>query len=143
VSTPIQIVGKNGNAVDVAGSGHLVVGEHSFNETEFKLLNATAGTAFNYYSPKANKQFIIKGIIAQANKDVSNVATATVIVFEGSSAADTSADKVLLEFGLTRFGVLNAPPLNIIVNTGKFINATTDDTSILMTIMGYYIPKLG
>lgn len=139
----VHIVGgKTNRRADIAGSGHLVVGEHAFNETEFKLLDSTAATAFNFYKPKADEQFIIKGIIAQANRDVSNTVEATVIIFEASSLTDTSADKILLQFGLNRFAVLNAPPLNIIVNEGKFVNATTDDASILMTIMGYYIPKL-
>jgi len=143
LSTPVLIKGSGNKATaKVTSIGQLVVTSLFYDETEFNFLNATAATAFNFYSPKAGKQFVITGIIAQANKDVSNTALATVIVFEASQLDDASADKILLEFGLSRFGVLNAPPLNIIVNEGKYVNATTDDTSVLMTIMGYYIPTL-
>ena len=59
-----------------------------------------------------------------------------------SSATDATADRVLLSFGLARFGTINILPIRLRVNEGKFINTTTDDASILMTILGYYRQKL-
>jgi len=141
MSLETQIIdGNSSTPAKVTSNGQLVVAPVSYDQTSFKELSTTS--AFNFYLPKADQQFVVTGIIAQANKDVSNVTTATIIVYEGSSLADATADKVLLEFVLVRFGVFDSPPLNIIVNEGKFINATTSDASIFMTVMGYYIPKI-
>lgn len=145
MSTPIHIKdgsGGTGSKTKVTKAGQLIVAPFGYDETVFNELNATAATAFHFFPPKAGKQFVVTGIIASANKDVSNTVTATIIVFEGDSTTDATADKVLLEFVLVRFGVLAAPPLNILVSEGKFINATTSDASVFMTIMGYYIPTL-
>ena len=141
MSLPVKIIGRKGKAVDVAGSGHLVVGEHAFNETVPKDLSST-NTAFNFYRPMAQKQFIIKGIVAKANKDVSTSTDADLIIYEGATNVTTTVDKTLFQAAMTKHDSLILLPLNIIVNEGKFINAKTDDASIFVTIMGYYIPKL-
>ena len=141
MSLPVKIVGRKGKAVDVAGSGHLVVGEHAFNETIAKNLSSI-NISFNFYKPKAQKQFIIKGIVAKANKDVSTSTDADLVIYEGTSAATTTVDKTLFQAAMTKHDSLILLPLNIIVNEGLFINAKTDDASIFITIMGYFIPKL-
>lgn len=130
-----------GTIAKVTKSGELVVGPTSYDDTIHKKLD-TDNTAFNFFLPKIDKQFVIKGIIAQADKDVSNVATADIIIYEASSAGTTTVDKILLNINLTRFGNFPGLPLNLLVEEGKFVNAKTDDNSVFMTIMGYYISKL-
>lgn len=124
----------------VTRQGELVVAPYSFNETQFNELG-TAGAAVNFYKPKAGQQFIVTGVIAAGNLSIAANALATVVVYEGSATDDTSADKTLIQFGVTRLQTLILPLLNILVAEGKFINAKTDDDDVFLTVMGYYIPS--
>ncbi|KKL60113.1 hypothetical protein LCGC14_2208560 [marine sediment metagenome] len=120
----------------------LVTAPFAYDETQFNELG-TADAAVNFYKPKVGKQFVITGIIAAGNLSIAANALATVVVYEGSSTTDTSADKTLIQFGITRLQTEPLLSLNILVNEGKFINAKTDDDDVFLTIMGYYIPALG
>ena len=145
MSTPVHILdgGSAGSKVrsKVSSIGQLITSPFAYDETVFDELDAT-GTAFNFYGPKTGQQFVITGIRMKADRNVSNTVDATVIVFEASSITDTTPDKILHEEALIRGESVTLLPVNVLVNTGKFINATTTDASIFMTILGYYIPVL-
>ncbi len=128
-------------AARVTKTGQLVTGPFAYDDTSFSELG-TAGTAANYYKPKARQQFIITGVIATADKQVGQAEDAIVTIFEASNATTSTQDKVLLTFVLTQSTVVSFLPLNIIVNEGKFVNGETDNDDIHMNIMGYYIPAL-
>ena len=141
MSLHVQIVGRGGIIAEVTPGGHLVVGEHKFDETVPKNLSSI-NTAFNFYKPISQKQFIIKGIVAKANKDVSTSTDADLVIYEGTSDSTTTVDKLLFEAAMTKHDSLILLGTNILVNEGIFLNAKTDDASIFVTIMGYYIRAL-
>jgi hypothetical protein len=103
---------------------------------------AVNDTAYNYYKPKAGQQFVITSVVASADAQVSNTADATVVIFEASSEGTAVVDKTLLQLAMVRFDQVALNPLNILVNTGKFVNAKTTDDDIHMTIMGYYVNEV-
>lgn len=123
----------------VTSSGALVTAAFAYDETKFGELG-TDDAGVNFYKPKADQQFVIRGIIAAGNLSIAANALATVVVYEAAASDTATADKTLIQFGVTRLQTLSLLPLNILVNEGKFINAKTDDDDIFMTIMGYYIP---
>lgn len=126
-------------AAKVSAAGQLAVGPLFYDETEFNTLDV-AGTAYNFYSPKAGQQFVITGILAFGDKDLSDADDTVIVVYEAGTAETATVDKILLQFGMPKLSLLPALPLNILVNEGKFVNAKTGDDDIHMTIMGYYIP---
>ena len=128
-------------AAKVTNFGELVVAPISYSDTVF-LNMGVINIAFNFYIPKPGLQFVITGIFAKANRNVSAVTDANVVVYEAESAETITKDKVLFQFPLIRGEASNVPLLNIIVSEGKFVNGQTDDDDIFMTISGYYIKDL-
>jgi len=143
MSTPTHIIDGRGtnSRARVSSIGQVTTGNYGFDETKFNLLDVV-DTAYNFYAPKVGKQFVISGIIARANKLVSAVADATVIVYEATSTTTTTVSKVLLQLQMTETNIFTITSVNILVNEGKWVNAKTDDDDITMNILGYYIPKL-
>ena len=143
MTVPAEIVDGSGSRskVRVSSIGQLTVAPFAYDETKFVEL-AVDNTAYNFYAPKAGKQFVITGVNAKADRDVSTTVYAVVIVYEAASASTTTVDKSLFQDAMVRGEKVTMMPLNILVNAGKYVNAKTTDDDIHMTIMGYYIPEL-
>jgi len=144
VTLPVKIEGHAHPATTVTAArvttaGQLVTGNLAFDLTSFVQL-AVDDQVYNFYQPRAGRQFVISGIIATADKSVAANASATIEIYEGSSTSDATVDRALITFVLTQSTVLPMFPLNILVNEGKFVNARTDDNNIFLTVIGYYIP---
>lgn len=112
-----------------------------YHQPKFMELNVI-NTAFNFYPPIANQQFVITGLTSKAGQAVSASTNAIVIVYESDSASSTTPTKLLFETAMLRNDQLELLPLKMLVTDGKFINAKTTDDVIFMNIMGYYIPKI-
>ena len=138
-----QSIGYPGNGVSamVTDNGQLVVAPLSYDSTIFNEL-AEPNTAYSFYVPKAGKQFVITGIIAVADKQVSSSASADIVVYEAATDIDTTVDKVLFQDAMVQDQHRVVLPLNILVTKGKYVNAKTTDDDIHMTITGYYINAL-
>lgn len=137
---PIEIRdGHNkGYRAKVTEFGQLVVAPLAYDETVFNEL-AEPDTAYNFYKAKANKRFVITGIIAHADKQVGTIEGATFIVYEAETDDTTTVSKVLFQTQIAQQQTTTVLPLNIIVTEGQFVNAKTDDDDVHTTIMGYYI----
>ncbi len=112
-----------------------------YDETSFKELDP-ANAGFNFYEPLPGKQFVITAVLLRADKDVSNVSDATVVIYEADSTDSITVDKTLIQFAVVRDVIITSTPLRILVAEGKFINGKTTDAGIHMTVTGYYIAKL-
>jgi len=128
--------------VKITALGQLVVAPFAYDEAVFKEL-AADDTAYNFYEPKSGEQFVITVIHAKADRDVSNTVDAVVVVYEATSNSTTTVSKILYQEAMVRGENFSFVGLNILVGEGKWVNAKTTDDDIHMTIMGYYIPKLG
>ena len=143
MSTPVHIIdgrGTKGKSC-ITSIGQLVTGPIKYDETKFIEL-AEDDTAYNFYLPRAGEQFVITGFIATADQQVASNADANVVIYEATSPTSTTEAKNLIQFAITQKTNITATPLNILVNSGVYLNAKTDDDDIHMTIMGYYIPIL-
>lgn len=127
-------------AAKITKAGQVTVSTFDYDETEFKTLDVV-DAAYNFYAPKVKHNFIITGILAFADKDISDANDTVITIYEGASAETTTVKKTLLQFGMGKLTTLPFVPLNIKVNPGVWVNAKTGDDDIHMTIMGYYIPE--
>lgn len=125
----------------VSSNGQLVVAPLFYDETKFNELAAN-DTAYNFYGPLAGKQFIVTGIVAVADKQVSSTVSADVVIYEATADDTTTVEKVLFQTAMVQDQIHILLPLNILVNEGKYVNAKTTDDDIHMTIFGYYIDKI-
>ena len=140
MSLPVNLE-HNGITVKITKSGELVVAPLSYDETVFQEL-AEINTAYNFYEPLPNKQFVMTSVLAYGDKQVGTSTNATVIIYEASDIGTITVDKVLLQFEIGRDQAIPISALRTLVNVGKWVNAKTDDDDVHMTIMGYYISKL-
>lgn len=140
MSIAVEII-FNGKKARVTNAGELVVAPFAYDEVEFREL-AEDDTAYNFYQPKPNHQFVMTGLNMKADRDVSTTVDAEVVIYEATSTTETTVSKVLFQEAMVR-GERTSLPTNILVNPGVWINAKTSDDDIHMTIMGYYIPELG
>lgn len=143
MSLPIHILDGTGKGAQasVTNIGQLVVGQFAYDETKFLEL-AEADTAYNFYEPKHDKQFVITGFVAKADKQVSTTVDADVVIYEADDGDSTVATKVLFQVAMVEGDIVVVNPINILVSAGSYISAKTTDDDIHMTIMGYYIPVI-
>lgn len=129
---------QSSQRVMVSRNGELAVAPLKYDDSVFKEL-ATINTGVNFYAPSPVQQFVITGMRIKANRDVSNTVDAEIIIYEAATSDTTTVDKILHQEALVRGEGADLFPLHILVSEGKFINAKTDDNSIFITILGYYI----
>lgn len=129
-----------GGVLKVTPQGEMAVSRYGYDETEFRLLDSP-GVAYNFYGPRAGYGFVITVIRARANRQVSTTVDADVVVFENATGPDQVAqEKVIHQEALVRGENFTLMGLNYRVTEGRWVNATTTDDDVTMTIMGYYIP---
>ncbi len=130
--------GNSGRVADVTPDGALAVAPSSFNLIEFNEL-AAINTAYNFYIPLPGKQFVVMSIFAYGDKEVTSATNATVEIYEAASATATVVDKIIMQFEIGRNEFHPFTNLNLLVSSGVFINAKTDDDDVHMNILGYYV----
>ncbi len=139
MSVTVLILGENGATAKVTKSGELVVAPLSYDEVQNQTLDS-AGVAENFFTPISNKQFVVTGIVANADKSVTT--DVVVDVYEADSLTSATIDKSIFHFEMLKNGDKDLIGLRILVSSGVFINAKADDANVNMTITGYYINKL-
>lgn len=143
MTTPVNIVDGSGdkNRATVTSNGQLIVSPINYDLTEYRELG-TPNTAYNFYQPKAGKQFVITALFLKADKQVSAITDADVVIYEASSEDTTTISRILFQTALAEDDNIIATPINILVNEGAYINGKTDDDDIHVTITGYYINRV-
>lgn len=128
--------GKN---VKVSSVGELIVRSFDYSTPVFKSLNSD-NAAFNFFKPKAGFKFVLTDVIADANRDI-GVNGATVDIYEANAEDSTTIDTQILQFDMPKNTSKILTSLNFItIGEGKFINAKSDDSNILLTISGFFVP---
>lgn len=134
--------GRGGrNYAKVSKTGELAISPVEYSETSFNEMSVE-DQAYNFYIPRPEKQFVISGVMVFADKDVNDASDTVVIIYEAATSDTMTVNKTLLQFGMGKLTVFTATQLNILVNSGVFVNGKTDDADIHLNILGYYIDKL-
>lgn len=126
------------NSAGVTQRGQLIVSPLKFNTAFFQSMTAT-DTAYNFVIPKAGQQFVIDGLIFSSAKDVNSTNGAEIKIFETDAVDSISSSKDLLTLDIGRLDRGSISSLNLITNPGVWVNATTDDATTHVTIIGYYV----
>lgn len=139
MSLPTEILDGFGgkNKAKVTKRGQVVTSPLEFDEVSNQTFDV-AGTAYNFYAPKANKQFVITSILLYANKNV-GAGDATVTIYEASADDTATVDKTLFTAEMVKQTSRDFIGLNILVSEGVWINGKTDDDDVFSTITGYYV----
>ena len=139
-----QVTGTHNRIAEVTALGQLVVAPLAYDDPAFKEL-AEPNTAYNFYKPISGQQFVITGIRAKADRQVSTTVDADVVVYEASAEGSTAGlvvDRILHREAMVRGESFTLLPMNLLVNAGKFVNAKTTDDDIHMSIWGYYVSEV-
>jgi len=135
---PVRITGTNTD-VHVTKAGQLVTAPFAYDEVVAITLDVD-DQAYNFYKPVVDKQFVLTGILLTADSNVTG--SALIDIYEGTTVSDTVISKAILHVEILKNGSRDITGLNIIVSSGLYVNAKTDDDDVFVTIMGYYIPKV-
>ena len=140
MTTPVELVGPDGKGrARITEFDQLVVAPIAYSTAEEREMDVV-GTAFNFVIPVHGKSIVITDIIASANNTVSNTAPADIAVFQADSEVSIVPIKGIVRPQLVRAENFILTGLNLIVPPGVWINATTTDSDILLTIMFYRVP---
>lgn len=130
---------ETGKTVRINNFGLLTVGPFDFSTPIFRSLNSD-NTAFNFFKPRAGFKFVITDVIADADRNI-GVNGAVVDIYEASASDSTTIDTQILKFEMPKSTDKVLTSLNFITtDEGKFINAKSDDSNVLLTISGFFIP---
>ena len=128
-----------GHLAGVSNAGELIISGFGENQSKFNAMNVSA-QAFNFFIPKSDNNFVITAILTNVNGGAT-----TLDIFEATSATSTTISKQLLRIATSgasfipiTFGIGGF----LTVSEGFFLNATTNNATNNMTIIGFYRPIL-
>jgi len=127
-----------GHTVKVTHTGELVTVRGNYDQT-FQDSMTSINTAYNLIVPKTANQFIITGIVINADKNVSATDGAVVEVYEAADATTTTATKTILTLNIGKNSTIPLTGILIQTTKGIFLNAKTDDATVNITLLGYYL----
>lgn len=127
-----------GHTAKITHTGELVTIRGSYDQT-FQASMTSINTAYNLVVPKTSKQFIITGIIINTDKNVSATDGAIVEVYEATNDTTTTVTKTIMPLTIGRNSTIPLTGILIQTTKGTFINAKTDDATVNITLLGYYL----
>lgn len=130
---------KTGQTARVTEFGQLVVAPLAYS-TPVAVSMATPLIAYNFIEPAGGQSVVITDIIASADKSVSTTTPAEVIIYEAGAPDTLTSVADIVTPQLIRSGNFILTRLNLLVPEGLWVNATTDDSTIKLTIMYYRVP---
>jgi hypothetical protein len=133
---------STGTQVKVTEFGELVQGAVAYDESSSVKMEVN-DTVYNIVAPNTGEYLVITGILLYANRNVSGTTEATVDVYcssTGPSAANTGDSLLLTE--MTKQTYRDVTSLSLLCEPGSWINATTSDDDVYITIMYRRIAKL-
>lgn len=138
MAIPVVVTNGCGRAARIDANGDFVVTTDPLDISEFREFDVPDIVAYNFFEPKMGYNFVVTGIHAFADKDVSNSVNATVFIYEAPAIDSTTVDKVILRFEMPRDSTIPLTGLRILVNSGKWVNGKTNDDDIHVNLFGHY-----
>jgi len=126
------------NRATVTKYGQLVVAPTDYSTPKAVKLDVI-NTAFNFVEPVAGSEIVITDMILTANKRV-GANDATIVVYEADEIDSVTSTNDILNLEMLKKTTVPLTGMNMLVGEGKFINATTDDNDVYITIMFYRVP---
>lgn len=140
MSTPVGIIdSRDGVAARVTRYGQLVVSPLDYS-TPVTVEMTTINTAYNMLVPETGKNIVITDVLVSADKNVSPTAPAEIEIYEADAVDSLTPAPSLVRPRLISAGNLPLIGLNVLVPEGKWLNAKTNDGTVLVTVMYYRVP---
>ena len=128
---------RNTRTAKVTEKGQLVVAPLDFSISVTEIL-AVDDAGYTFFGPSPNKLFIITGILLSAENTTVGINGAVVELFEADALDSDVVSKSIVKVVVPKGGNLIITGLNLKTDTGKWLNAKTDDNDVYATILGYY-----
>lgn len=123
----------------VTPRGQLVTAPLDFSTPFFNQL-AVNNQVYNFVEPRANKQFVITGILINASRNV-GVNGSVVEIYQADAIDSATATNQVIITDVGRSTSMPMTGLNTIMQPGTWLNAKADDTDVYITILGYFVDK--
>ena len=142
MANPIHILDGTGTKqkVKVTAIGQLATAPFAYDEVKVQTLDAD-NVAENFFTPRVGFQVVITGVIIGGDRLVSANDGALVEIFAADSPTSDTALGPIITLSVTKNSTIPILGLNFLVAEGVYINAKADDSNVLISIMGYYIPS--
>jgi len=119
--------------------GQLVVAPLAYSTPNTQSLDII-DTAFSFVAPEQGSSIVITDIVISADKNVSPTDPAEVNIFTADDPVSIVAIDSILETSIPRSTTVPITGLNLLVGEGVWVNATTNDDIVKLTIMFYRVP---
>lgn len=121
--------------VHVTKNGELAVNSLSYSEPYYVELGVN-DQIYNVVDAKTAHRFIIVGMLIGADRNVS--VDCSVHVYEATTV-DGTAEKTIITIDLNKGEHTYLNLINLSTQEARYINATTDDDDVDLTVFGYYV----
>lgn len=138
INTKISDGSGGGHLARVTHAGELIIVRGNYDST-FNTAMTSINTAYNLVTPKSGFQFIVTGIVLNADKNVSATDGAIAVLYEATSDTTTTASKTLLTLNIGKNTTVPLTGILIQTTKGVYVNAKTDDATVNITLLGYYL----
>ena len=130
-----RLLGNSGNTVEISKLGEI------FTRLQFSSAETVSLTAddvvVNIVKPRSREKMIITGLIV--NSDRSVVGEAKVEIYESLTEGGASS-KDILTFDIPKNSTVVTSPILIETAAGRYINAVSDDSTVNVTLLCYFVP---
>lgn len=143
MSAPVNIQdNETGRRARVTEYNQLVVAPVDYS-TPITVTLDVINTSFNILKPFEQQSIVITEVIASALKSVSNTDPASIRIYTSNVDENSlTAIQNLFSPQLARGQNFIATGLNVIVPSGLWINSTTDDATVEITLGYYRVPVI-
>jgi hypothetical protein len=135
LTLPSRIIGTNKVQARVTERGELITSAIEHSQPYYVELGVDA-QIYNVIPGVVGWRFVITSIIIGADRNVS--IDCTVHIYE-SLSADGTTERDIWRGDINKGETLPLIGLDIITRPTRWVNATTDDDDVDLTILGYYV----
>ena len=128
-----------GNRARVTAFGQVITGPVSYNSVATQDMDV-ATQVYNFVIPQAGHRIVIDGLLLYANRNV-GVNDATVTIYESTGGPDSAVvSQTILNTEMAKQTRADIIGINFLCSEGSWINASTDDDDVFLTVLYYYVP---
>lgn len=139
ISTAIIDGRGTSNRARVTPYGQVVTGPVAYNRISTQTLDVN-NQVYNFVAPLLGHNIVIDGILLYANKGVGTNDASVVLYESAEGPASAVHTTVILETEMVKKTSRDLIGLNYLCSQGVWINATTDDDDVFVTLLYYYVP---
>lgn len=137
LTLPVTLQSLDGYSARITNHGELIVAPASPNTVQHHSMTSI-NTAYSFAPPIAGSKMLLQNILMYGNKGI-GTNDATVIIYTANSETSTAPIDVVLELELPKYANRDLIGLNLELPVGVYLNAKTNDATVFLTMLGYYI----